>query len=77
MNWLVTSVAAMDTDQRAELNRIGTAEHPILPTSFVRDRLYTGASSSFQPVLDGLPVVPLVGTAGCMFVGDIQILMQD
>jgi hypothetical protein len=80
-----TSVAAMDADQRAELNRIrngGTPNPAYVFTICPGQALdFTGASSSFQPVLDGS--IFSCGSTGraeqdCMFVGgDIQILMQD
>jgi hypothetical protein len=80
-----TSVAAMDADQRAELNRIrngGTPNSSYVFTICPGQALdFTGTSSSFQPVLDGS--IFTCGTTGraeldCMFVGgDIQILIQD
>jgi hypothetical protein len=80
-----TTVAAMDADQRAELNRIrngGTPNPSYVFTICPGQALdFTGESSSFQPVLDGS--IFTCGSTGraeldCMFVGgDIQISIQD
>lgn len=80
-----TTVAAMDADQRAELNRIrdgGTPNTSYVFTICPGQALdFTGSSSRFRPVLDGS--IFTCGTTGrveqdCMFVGgEIQILIQD